>query len=168
MRMTRKTKAAWIGFFVPVILGWAVVLYAYIYAYFEPGNNRPIAVYIFGIPSILFGGVIAAIAAAYTKNKREATAALIGFLVPVIVGWSFVLYAYLEPGASGWFSPAGYLVASVWMFGIPSILVGAVIAAIAAGCVKNKDRDPLKCAGCGYSLAGIESGECPECGKKTS
>ena len=103
---------------------------------------------------------------------RKTKAAWIGFLVPVVTGWGMVLYVFVtgKPIGGGdlgcmMMCRTMLTVIAVVFAGGPSLLIGGVIAAIAYACTKNKD--PLKCFGCGYSLIGLTSGECPECGKKT-
>ena len=73
--MKRKTKAAWIGFLVPVVPAWGIVLYVFAEpgvffdsGWFGRGAATSMAVMFVGIPSILLGGVIAAVAFAITKN----------------------------------------------------------------------------------------------------
>ncbi len=47
--------------------------------------------------------------------------------------------------------------------GVLSILLGLAIALIAASLTRNKP-DQLRCGNCGYSLVGLTSDKCPECG----
>ena len=139
--MTRKTRAGWIGFLAGGACGLVLGL----------------------TPAIIAGGVVGLIAYSRTSGppmSRKGKAAWIGFLVPVVPAWGILLYQDI-------FVQRGWIGLAVMAIGIPSILLGVLFAAIASACTKNKERDPLKCAGCGYSLVGLESDKCPECGKKT-
>ena len=96
---------------------------------------------------------------------RKAKAFWIGFLAPVIPGCgvamvSFVL-CYTSSGADEMRGLATAM--GVVFFGGPSILLGLLIGLIARFFTRNKPR-PLKCGKCGYSLVGLTSGKCPECG----
>ena len=72
--MKRNTKAFWIGFFVPVVPAWGIVLYSFAAPVdpASPGGQALVTfltVMYFGGPSVLLGGVIGAIAFACTKLK---------------------------------------------------------------------------------------------------
>ncbi len=60
----------------------------------------------------------------------------------------------------------GMLFAMMFVGG-PSILLGLLIALIAAVVTPNK-LDPQKCGKCGYSLVGLTCDKCPECGHTVS
>ena len=47
--------------------------------------------------------------------------------------------------------------------GVLSILLGLAIGSVAASLTRNKPN-PLECGKCGYSLVGLTSDKCPECG----
>ncbi len=158
--MKRKTKAFWIGFLAPVVMLWAWMFVRW------GGGGWWFALF-WTSPAIVAGGLVSLIAYLCTSGppmSRRGKAAWIGFLVPVVPGQGSVLWAIYACLTAG--SEYAGLTTMMFMlyFGGPSILLGGVIAAIAFACTKN---DPLKCVGCGYSLVGLESGECPECGKKT-
>ena len=98
---------------------------------------------------------------------RKAKAFWIGFLAPVIPGWGFVMFTYVRVfGSHNEFAgPITMMVALV--IGGPSIPLGLVIGSVAAALTRNKPEPP-KCGKCGYSLAGLTSDKCPECGKPVS
>ena len=52
--------------------------------------------------------------------------------------------------------------------GVPSILLGGVIAAVAAAGEPGNEPRPPKCGECGYSLVGGTGDQCPECGHTVS
>ena len=99
--------------------------------------------------------------------KRKAIAFLIGFLAPVILAWGLVVYAYVYCHSNG-HEMRGL---STWMatlyVGWPSIPVGLVIGSVAASLTRSKPG-PLECGKCGYSLVGLTSHRCPECGSPLS
>ncbi len=88
---------------------------------------------------------------------------MIGFLVPVVPASGIVVIAYFACAGGGYWMLMS--MATLWVEW-PSILLGGVIAAIAFARTKNKD--PLKCVGCGYSLVGLTGDKCPECGHTVS
>ena len=49
----------------------------------------------------------------------------------------------------------------------PSILVGLLIGFVARSLTEN-EPGPLECGKCGYSLIGLTSDKCPECGQELS
>ncbi len=161
--MTRKTKAFWIGFVAPVVMLWAWM--------FVRWGGMGMALF-WTIPAIVAGGLVSVIACLYAGGppmSRRGKAAWIGFLVPMVPAWGIVLIAIFmcATQGSGKFQYVGTQLA-VRYIGGPSILLGGVIAAIAFACTKNKDKDPLKCVGCGYSLVGLTGDKCPECGHTVS
>ena len=99
--------------------------------------------------------------------SRKAKAALIGFYSPVIPGCGLVMLAYLECLRSGgdWQGMSTSM-ATVFVGG-PSILLGLLIALCAAVGTRN-EPDPQRCGKCGYSLVGLTSDKCPECGHTVS
>ncbi len=164
--MTRKGKAFWIAFLVPII---ALCVWA------SPIVARPLGflwgwdVFALSGPAFVVGGLLALIAYFCTSGPpmgRRGKAAWIGFFVPVVPASGIMLAIYLSCTRGGYLKGWATSFATLYLVG-PSILLGLLIAAIAFAHTMNNDRDPLKCVGCGYSLVGLESGECPECGKKT-
>ncbi len=152
--MTRKGKAFLIGFLVPMLLA------------------------LFGVPfvaealvlvaaGILVGGLAGLIASVRTSGppmSRKAGAALFGFYSPVVPGCGFVMLAYLKCVLSGPDDWRGFDTSlATWVAGGPSILLGLLIALWLAVATRN-EPDPQKCDKCGYSLVGLTSDECPECG----
>ncbi len=95
-------------------------------------------------------------------------AAWIGFIVPVVLVWGGIyLYSFEEGSHNGGEAQGLGTILAVLFFGLPSILLGGVVAAVVFVCTRNKYRAPLNCFECGYSLVGHTSGNCPECGTKT-
>ena len=174
--MTRKGKAFWIAFLVPIITlcVWA----SPIGAVRSPGRipGRPLG-FLWGWdalalsgPAFVVGGLLALIAYFCTSGPpmgRRGKAAWIGFFVPVVPASGIMLPIYLGCTRGGYFQGWATSFATLYLVG-PSILLGLLIAAIAFARTKNKDRDPLKCVGCGYSLVGLTGDKCPECGHTVS
>ncbi len=171
--MTRKGKAFWIGFLAPVVLlwVWTFISAASVFTS-DPGRWRgwmwqgrmwtPAAIVAGGLV-----GLVAYLCTSGAPMSRRWKAALIGFFVPVVLASGGIFGAQLlcEHEGGYW---KGFLTAYAVMYlGLPSPVVGGVIAAIAFASTKNKERDPLKCVECGYSLVALTSDKCPECGKKT-
>ena len=75
--MTRKTKAALIGFMVPVVPTWGLVIY--LFASEERSGWGEMAALFLGLPSILFGVVISAIAYAHPQFLGFLAATALGF-----------------------------------------------------------------------------------------
>ncbi len=161
--MTRKTKVFWIGALAPVIALW--VWWYFAQAWVTPPMDDWTVV-VFSGPAILVGGLAGMIASVSTSGppmSRKAKAGLIGFYSPVIPGCWCVMFAYISIVRSDneW---AGLMTAIVaLLIGGPSILLGLAIALIAACLTQNKPHR-LECGKCGYSLVGLTSDKCPECG----
>ncbi len=98
---------------------------------------------------------------------RKAKAFWIGFLAPVILGWGYVMFTYVR--LIGSHNEHAGLIRQViaLVIGGPSILLGLVIGSVAASFTRNKPG-PLECGKCGYSLVGLTSDKCPECGEALS
>lgn len=98
---------------------------------------------------------------------RKTKAFWIGFLAPVILGWGYVMFTYVR--LIGSHNEHAGLIRQViaLVVGGPSIPLGLVIGSIAAACTQNK-LGPPKCGKCGYSLVGLTSDKCPECGQELS
>ena len=92
------------------------------------------------------------------------TAVLTGFLMPTVPAWAFVAYA------SNYFGDTSGL--ATWIFlmlyGIPSVVVGLILAAIGYAKSRPPPSKHETCANCGYSLRGLPSARCPECGQRSS
>ncbi len=99
--------------------------------------------------------------------KRKAIAFLIGFLAPVIPAWGLVVYAYVYCHSNGHEMKGFATGLAMFYVGGPSILLGLLFALVATKCTRNKP-DPLQCDKCGYSLVGLTSDKCPECGHTVS
>ena len=179
--MNRKTKAFWIGFLAPVVTVCVVLVASFASAAmggqsyvlsslgFSSRSSGLLGALLFTTgPPILLGGLVALIAYFCTSGPpmdRRGKAAWIGFFVPVILSQGLVLCGLRAFFIHGHGS-VGIGTAVMLFSGGPSILLGGVIAFAIANTM-NKDRDPLKCVGCGYSLVGLTGDKCPECGKKT-
>ncbi len=98
---------------------------------------------------------------------RKAKAFWIGFLAPVIAGWGHVMVTYVSLiGSQNEHAGLIRMVVTLEIGGL-SILLGLVIGSVAASFTRNKPG-PLECGKCGYSLVGLTSDKCPECGEPLS
>ncbi len=147
--MTRKAKAFWIGSLAPVITLWVWGFLAMDYS---------TALVLTG-PVILVGGSVGMIASRCTSGppmSRKAKAGVLGFYSPVIPAWGLVMYAHFWCVFTRPEWPGFATGMAVLYVGGPSILLGLLIALIAASRTRNKP-DPLQCGKCGYSLVGGRS-----------
>ncbi len=155
MSMTRKAKAFWIGSLAPVITLWVWGFLAMDYS---------TALVLTG-PVILVGGSVGMIARGCTSGppmSRKAKAFWIGFYSPVIPWCVFVTVMYpVLVRSDGEWQDMAMVVAGMG----PPILFGLLIAVIARSLTRNKPG-PLECSKCGYSLVGLTSDKCPECGQE--
>lgn len=167
--MTRKAKAFWSGSLAPVITLWVWVFLAWVLGGFLAMDYWTAFVFFTG-PAIVVGGLAGMIASGCTSGppmSRKAKAGLIGFYAPVILwsGWVMLWYVAFVRSDPGWADRAtsmGTLLSPLFVWG-PSLLLGLLIAVIARSLTRNKP-DSLPCGKCGYSLVGLTSDKCPECG----
>ncbi len=99
-------------------------------------------------------------------KTRKAKAFWIGFLAPVIPGCGCVIAGLIADVHDGGEISMADLPFVLFVIG-SSILPGLVIGSVAAACTRNKPG-PLECGKCGYSLIGLTSDKCPECGQELS
>ena len=162
--MKRKAKAFWIGFLAPVITLWVL-------AFFASGYNWALGYFwmalFLTVPAILVGGLPGMIASVCTSGapmSRKAKAGLIGFYSPVILACGIVMVVFFAEDFRSDCDWQGLATMMAALFvGGPSILLGLLIALVAAKRTQNKPG-PLECGKCGYSLVGLTSDKCPECG----
>lgn len=127
---------------------------------------------------LVTGTFMAGVLCIDTVNGFRAIAAIVGGLciatlfVPRQVGWfvtaalGIIMVAAFTPFAS-MISPSGDDLASRLLMLVLPALPGAVLAAI----LPPKDKTPAfvddhcRCQFCGYSLEGLRTDRCPECGK---
>ncbi len=138
--MTRKTKAFWIGFLVPVVMLWA---WTFVFA---RGWSAWWSIFLTGA-AVVAGGLVGLIAYLCTSGppmSRRGKAAWIGFFVPVVPGGIIMLLCFVDTVGSHDNSAAlggrtlSFLVCL--FFGFGSILLGGVIAAIAFAAVAFAQR----------------------------
>lgn len=102
--------------------------------------------------------------------RRAKAMMAVSFTLALILGFSAALVARAIPNNS---SPSRSLEAAfAWLFFLVVLLGGTCVASlVAALVVQTRLRGILQaaqgmlCPGCGYNLTGVESGECPECGR---
>ncbi len=111
--------------------------------------------------------MIASVCTSGPPMSRKAKAGLIGFYSPVIPGCGLVMLWYVTFVRSDHAVVNLIMLTAMLFAGVLSILLGLAIALIAASLTRNKP-DPLKCGKCGYSLVGLTSDRCPECGHTVS
>ena len=165
--MKRKAKAFWIGSFAPGIALW--VWWYLAQAWVSPPMDSWPALILTG-PAIAVGGLAGMIASRCTSGppmSRKAKAGLIGFYAPVIPGSGLVMLWYVTFVRSDHALVNLVNLTAMLFAGVLSILLGLAIALIATSLTRNKP-DPLKCGKCGYSLVGLTSDKCPECGQELS
>ena len=98
---------------------------------------------------------------------RKAKAFWIGFLAPVIPGCGLVMLMYIRYVPSDHAVVNEVMLTAMLSAGVLSILLGLAVGSVAAACTQNEPGPP-KCGKCGYSLVGLTSDKCPECGEPLS
>ncbi len=167
--MTRKAKAVWIGFLapVPVITLWVWTFVSSAVS----GQTHPAL----EGSSIIAGILVLVLPWCYwpkrgTRRRAVLKAYRVGFAylgapcVAVIAWMALRLRFVVEDDGSG---ASGIVELFVAMLALIGIGIAVVIAWIAAIVRAVRWKHPLECERCGYSLVGLGSGKCPECGKKT-
>ncbi len=94
---------------------------------------------------------------------RKAKALWIGFLAPLIPACGCVIAGLIADVLDGGEISMGDLLFFTVVVVGPFLLFGLVIGSFAAFLTRN-ESGPLECGKCGYSLVGLTSGKCPECG----
>ncbi len=164
--MTHQGKAFLIGLLVPIVLALFGGI-PFVAGPMPQNDWRILTALALVVAAVLVGGLagmIATVCMSGPPMSRKAKVALIGFYSPVIPGCGLVMLAYLEGVRMGPHEYQGMSTVLAMMFvGGPSILLGLLIALIAAVVTPNK-LDPQRCGKCGYSLVGLTGDRCPECG----